>query len=102
MSQNISSVPLMTDVFYGVMLVFAAAILPSASKDISSMSVRAATRSKIKNVNSNIDNTDELYSRFLLVQRKDDYMKLWNDIYTIAIKNGVVLPSFEDKGEQSE
>lgn len=38
---------------------------------------------------------DLLYSQFLLVQTKDDYFKVWDEIMVIAQRENVVLPAFE-------
>ncbi|MFA0011791.1 hypothetical protein AB4391_00390 [Vibrio lentus] len=88
--------------FYGVILGFTVGMLPSASRDISSHSIRAATLAQIDILKPYVGNTEELYSQFLLVQGKDDYMEVWNEIYTIAVKNDVVLARFKEKGELPE
>ncbi|WP_141709973.1 hypothetical protein [Vibrio tasmaniensis] len=64
--------------------------------------IQAATLSQLDIIKPYADNTEELYSQFLLVQGKDDYMKVWNEIYTIAVKNDVVLARFKEKGELLE
>ncbi|ANQ21035.1 hypothetical protein BA893_04910 [Vibrio natriegens] len=74
----------------------------SAVKYTSSNAIRSSTLSQLEIIKPYTDNTDELYSQFLLVQGKEDYIKVWSEIYTIAAKNDVVLPRFEVQGEQGE
>lgn len=64
--------------------------------------IQAATLSQLDIIKPYANNTEELYSQFLLVQGKDDYMEVWNEIYTIAVKNDVVLDRFKEKGELPE
>lgn len=64
--------------------------------------IQAATLSQLDIIKPYTDNIEELNSELLLVQGKDDYMRVWNEIYTIAVKNDVVLARFKEKGELPE
>lgn len=62
--------------------------------NILSERIQATTLSQLDIIRPYTENTDTLYSQFLLIQTEDDYKKVWTDIKTIAERENVVLPVF--------
>lgn len=68
---------------------------PFFAKSMTSESIRMSTVDQIAVIKPYTNDTDKLYSQFLLVQTKDDYIKVWGEIMVIAQQENVVLPAFE-------
>ncbi|PMG31201.1 hypothetical protein BCS96_11450 [Vibrio breoganii] len=69
-------------------------IFPNITKIVAAKKIRDATLTQLDIIKPYTDNTDKLYSQFLLVHTEDNYMKVWDDIILIAQREKVVLPDF--------
>lgn len=77
----------------GYGLLFASSFLIITS--LASERIQVKTLQQLDIIKPYTSDYDLLYSQFLLVQTKDDYFKVWDEIMLIAQRENVVLPAFE-------